>query len=217
MWFSSILLLLLALTPGLAGQVPVDGAVDRPVAAVQPDRIETGRIQNGGSQGEWILVDGEVEIDRVEALVSAEQKVRQALWERFAPVWKRQAGFAVPEERVEEDLQEWLARDFERLAPIQAMPVQVFRSSVGEAYRKSYRVQLAGEKAEAFRRAGEHRATALSSRFHKSFLLMALLITALCVGASRMDRLTRGYLTWRIRFVSLVLVGMGIFLIYPHS
>ena len=169
-----------------------------------------------GERVEWIEVEGDVEIDRLEALESAESKVRTALWERFAPVWKRRAGLLVPEARVQQDLQTWLERDFERLAPVEALPVRVFRSSVGDAYRKTYRVQVSGPQAEAFRTAGEARATDLSSRFHKGYFLMAILAAFLFWGASRMDRLTRGYLTWRIRAVSLILAGVGIFLLYPH-
>ena len=200
MWFSSILLLLCTVS-GLAGQ----GSL-----ALASDRSEAGlRV-------EWIEVEGDVEIDRLAALESAEAKVREALWERFAPVWKRQAGLLVPEDRVQLDLQTWLARDFERMAPIEARPVHVFTSSVGEAYRKAYRVQVAGPRAEAFRIAGEARATELSQRFRKGYFLMALLAAALLWGASRMDRLTRGYLTWRIRAVSLILAGVGFFLLYPH-
>ncbi len=215
MWLS-ILLLLVALVPGLPGQDAVDITND-PLAISGRNSSRATGSSGAGNKVEWIQVEGEVEIDRLKALESAEQKAREALWERFSPVWKGQAGLFVPEERITQDLQAWIGRSFERLAPVQAAPVQVFSSSVGQAYRKSYRIQVAGAQAEAFRRAGEARATALSNRFHKSFLLIGALMAFLLWGASRMDRLTRGYLTWRIRFVSLVLVGMGIFLIYPHA
>jgi hypothetical protein len=210
MWFSSILLLL-CLMPGLTGQ----GSV---ILASSGSEPASGNAATGDANRrvEWIEVEGDVEIDRLEALESAEQKVREALWERFAPVWKRQAGLLVPEARVQQDLETWLERDFERLAPIEAVPVHVFSSSVGEAYRKSYRIQVAGPRAEAFRLAGESRATELSQRFRKGFFMMAVLAAFLFWGASRMDRLTRGYLTWRIRTVSLILASTGIFLLYPH-
>jgi len=206
MWLSCILFLL-TLLPGLCGQnsfVPASHE-SQPLGAEPRNKTE------------WILVEGEVEMDRLEALESAEQKARQALWERFSPTWKDRGGMLVPAERLDTDLEAWVTRHFEQLAPVQALPVQVFESSVGEAYRKSYRIQVAGPKAESFRRAGDARASALSGRFQKSFLLIVLMVSVLFWGASRMDRLTRGYLTWRIRLVSLALAGMGIFVIYPHA
>ncbi|MEZ5988218.1 MAG: hypothetical protein R3F30_03690 [Planctomycetota bacterium] len=169
------------------------------------------------TRAEWVEVEGEVELDQVAALASAERRAIEVLWERFGPRWQDRAGRLVPEERVTAHLAQWIARDFERLPVVAAEGVESIPSSVGTVWRKRYRVQVAGPQADRFLAQGERQAGLVSARYHRSYMLIAALAALLFWIGHRLDRATRGYLSWRIRLGTLAGVLLGAWLLYPHG
>lgn len=162
-----------------------------------------------------IRVHGTVELSPLEAARAAELAAVGVVWNRFRPVWIRDAGRLVPENRLEQEIRDWLVEDFERLGNVRREPMEVRETTAGKAYRQALRVRLDGPQATKLRQRGTRCAMSLSRRFRGRFALIGAVWVILLFGSFRVDRATQGYLTGRIRLAALAMAVLAAVLIYP--
>lgn len=187
--FSGILLLLYAATPLQA----------------QPDTRSVS----------WTQVHGSVELNPQDALMDAERVAARAVWERCAGVWRANAGMLVPVAELEKKALPWIRQRLSRTKAVKSLPFEVYESSVGKAYRKSFKIQLAGHEATRLMRSGSLMAAEIGSHFKKRYVAISLLWVCLFWLSRRLDFSTRGYLTKRIRLMSAAAGIIGAALLLP--
>jgi hypothetical protein len=147
--------------------------------------------------------------------VSAERRAIEFLWDRFSREWIEAAGSFVPKSRVERFVRSWLEHNFETFSLVRDKSTSVTETTVGKSYRTQFEIQVRGPDAQRFRTAGAHTVGHLSRKFHKRYLGIAGLVLLVMFLAGRFDRMTRGFLTKRIRFAAVLVAIAGGWLLLP--
>ena len=162
--------------------------------------------------GTTVTIVGDLELSRGEAQQSAMVAARQfhlerlrqrgeELADRFAPFW-------LPEFVVEPQVDAWVARA-ERSTPVAVADreTETFDYSYGEAFRTTLQV----ESATALDRDAEYRMERGLRQLGRLLLAklggIAVFWGLLAFLSSWFDRLTRGYMSWRLRLIAL---GLGL-------
>jgi len=167
------------------------------------------------SRIEWAPVKGEVEISRTEANVSAENRAIDFLWAHFGSAWLDRAGSLVPASRVESFVRKWLENDFETLALVRSRSTEVADTTVGKSYQTHFEIQVRGPDAQRFRATGADAVGHLARQYHKSYLSIAAMLLFVLFLAGRIDRMTSGFLTKRIRFAAILVAIAAGWLLLP--
>ena len=158
-------------------------------------------------------VEGALELSRGEAEASATDLARDAHRERLRghgrDLAQRLAPFWLPQLLVRGEVEAWALRE-ERATPIRVVSreTSVRQYSYGKAYQTTLHVAddaRGGRSAEAWlERRLEHAARLLLAKCGGIAVFWGLLAFL----SSWFDRLTRGYMTWRLRLIAFGLGGI---------
>lgn len=162
-----------------------------------------------------LRVAGTVEMTAVEALRSAEDAAIRTIWERHGQNWRDGRSLFVPAPRLEAAMGEWLRSRFENLDVVTAEPMGTFETTAGKAYRQDLVFHVQGAEAESFKRSGDRLVRRINRTYTKRSTVIGGLWLLLLLACCRLDRITHGYLTWRIRFGALAMAAVAAVSIYP--
>ena len=161
------------------------------------------------------VIKGKTELSTVEALRSAEAEAVRVVLAEFGPIWKRRASMLVPEARVDKALERWLESTLPRMNFLKRMPVEEHETTAGLAYRQGFELDLAGPERHRLMRRGRHQVTRVNERFYVRYGGIAALLVFVLFGASRLDRMSQGWMTGRIRLIALLIAAGGSWLLFP--
>ncbi|GEM_PF-3751523 len=164
----------------------------------------------GGAAGPWI--EGPIELDRVAAISGAKTLAVRVLEERYLPLWEREAGPFLPSPRLRAHMERWLALHGLRKIT-EPLPLEVFETSVGRAFRRIYRLRVEGreERSFLFDSFGEIRR--LRGRYENRWIGFSVFLGVVLLLGIWLDRSTRGFLTGKILLGGFLLSGAGLWLL----
>lgn len=190
-----------------------------PLVASQSAKFASSRAEiRASSRGHlvaWAPVTGEVEMTATEAYTSAEKQAIDFLWDHFSPGWFEQAGRLVPASRVESHMREWLQNNLETFPLVRDRSTSVTETTVGKSYQTQFEIQVRGPDAQRFRASGTNAVSRFARQYYNSYLSIAGMLLFVLFLAGRIDRMTRGFLTKRIRFAALLVAIAGAWLLLP--
>jgi hypothetical protein len=167
-------------------------------------------IRERRAKSEVIVLKGSIEVDRLEALRTLERKLEGFIRERYGEVWAREAGIMVPRDLVKKGLREGISRHWKRLPILGKRSLQVFETTAGKAFQGEYQVLVGGDEERFFLGWTKAAASRIGRQTRIRLLFAVLLSLLLLFLTGRLDRVTRGYLTKRLYFLSFLLLG-GLF------
>ena len=165
--------------------------------------------------GASFVVKGRTELSTVEALRSAEREAVRVVLAEFGPLWKRDASFVVPDDRVDEALAGWLESSLPRMRFLQRLPVEEHDTTAGLAYRQGFQLEMTGRERDRLMRRGRRQVASVNEHFYLRYGGIAALLILVVFGASRLDRMSQGWMTGRIRLAALLIAASGAWLMFP--
>jgi len=166
----------------------------------------------GGGRADALVVEGTIELSRAEAETAALQAARDARRDRIRARGEElaaaHAGFWVPSFVVDREVAHWAGRA-ERDGSLRVLDrdTTVHRYSYGDAYQTTLRVVPDKPTGRGGEKALERRLQDAGRLFLAKCGGIAMFWGLLAFLQSWFDRLSRGYMTWRLRFLAL---GLGL-------
>ena len=165
----------------------------------------------GVGEGTWkpeeIILKGSIELDRLKAIETLEQKIGSFIQERYGEIWEREAGVLVPRTLLKKELRKRINRRWNHLPILGKRNIQVFETTAGKAFQGEYRVLVGGEEEKRFVGRTQSFASSIGDEIRIRLLAVAFLALLFFFLTGRVDRMTRGYLTKRLYLLSFLLVG----------